>query len=99
MQLTRRVPKNIVNAARNFAITIETRLTGEVSRSCSVPLFFSSEKERIVRRGMMTIYAYIRNWKYEDTSAVCIWSVQKAKRKPEAQRKIAAKIYPVGVVK
>ena len=86
------MPANIVNAARNFARTIEVRLTGAVRRSCSVPFFFSSAKDFIVRRGITIIYAYIRNWKYAETSLVCIWRVQRANKNPDAQRNTAAKI-------
>jgi hypothetical protein len=50
--LTAKVPAKSVYAARNLANTMPARLTGLVRRSLSVPAFFSSLNNFIVRSGM-----------------------------------------------
>ena len=57
MQESAREPTNSVSAAQNLPMTIPNIVTGEVSRSCSVRIFRSSENILIVRRGMRTIMA------------------------------------------
>ena len=52
-------PANIVRDARYFPSTIEVIETGEVSKSCSVLSFLSSDSERIVKSGMRIISANI----------------------------------------
>ena len=69
MQLTRNVIANIVYEAKNFAHTNPGRVTGEVSRSCSVLSFLSSEKDFIVRSGVIRAMTISSAVKYEDTLA------------------------------
>ena len=51
----RKVPANMVYAAKNFAQTIEGSDTGADRSSCSVLSFFSSLNNFIVSNGMTTI--------------------------------------------
>ena len=46
-----------------LAFTMPVSDTGAVSRSCSVRVRRSSAKAFMVRRGIITMYANIRNWK------------------------------------
>jgi hypothetical protein len=69
MQLARNVIANIVYEAKNFAHTNPGSVTGEVSRSCSVLSFLSSENDFIVRSGVIRAMTISSAVKYEETLA------------------------------
>ena len=57
MQEKRTQLRNIVKEARYLPITMDVIETGEVSKSCSVRILRSSEKERMVNSGIKTTSA------------------------------------------
>ena len=90
---------SIVNEERNLPSTICVVDTGEVSKSCSVLVLFSSLKIFIVRTGKNSISTKIIPEKNRDVSAVEEKTVVIEKIIADTTKEQAKKIYPIDVVK